>query len=89
MAECTLYGLLRVCTLYSLFLFVQIRGDWKYVAMVLDRLFLWLFCSACVFGTAAIFLQAPTIYDSTKPIDTIYSKVGKSPDFESVEALLE
>lgn len=51
--------------------------DWKYVAMVLDRLFLWLFALACVFGTAAIILQAPSLYDNTQPIDIFYSKIAK------------
>ncbi|XP_064648324.1 acetylcholine receptor subunit alpha-like isoform X2 [Lineus longissimus] len=41
----------------------NIKEDWKYVAMVLDRLFLWIFTTACVVGTLGIILQAPTLYD--------------------------
>lgn len=38
--------------------------------MVLDRLFLLLFAAACFLGTVSILLQAPTLYDDAKPIDT-------------------
>ncbi|XP_021514379.1 neuronal acetylcholine receptor subunit beta-2 isoform X1 [Meriones unguiculatus] len=35
----------------------SVREDWKYVAMVIDRLFLWIFVFVCVFGTIGMFLQ--------------------------------
>ncbi|XP_039705750.1 neuronal acetylcholine receptor subunit beta-2 [Pteropus medius] len=35
----------------------SVSEDWKYVAMVIDRLFLWIFVCVCVFGTIAMFLQ--------------------------------
>ena len=35
----------------------QILEDWKYVAMVLDRLFLWIFTVAVLVGTAGIIFQ--------------------------------
>ncbi|XP_036694676.1 neuronal acetylcholine receptor subunit alpha-6-like [Balaenoptera musculus] len=35
----------------------EVQDDWKYVAMVVDRLFLWVFMTVCVFGTAGLFLQ--------------------------------
>ncbi|XP_071750439.1 neuronal acetylcholine receptor subunit beta-4 [Centroberyx gerrardi] len=31
--------------------------DWKYVAMVVDRMFLWIFVIVCVVGTLGLFLQ--------------------------------
>ncbi|XP_072519044.1 neuronal acetylcholine receptor subunit beta-2 [Salminus brasiliensis] len=31
--------------------------DWKYVAMVIDRLFLWIFVLVCVAGTVGLFMQ--------------------------------
>ncbi|XP_013917233.1 PREDICTED: neuronal acetylcholine receptor subunit alpha-6-like [Thamnophis sirtalis] len=40
----------------------EVEDDWKYVAMVIDRVFLWVFIILCVFGTAGIFLQ-PLIAD--------------------------
>lgn len=64
---------------YDLFrLIPQIGEEWKYVAMVLDRLFLWIFAWTTIIGTAAVFLQAPTLYDTDQPIDVLYSKVGQS-----------
>ena len=45
--------------------------------MVLDRLFLWIFTLACVVGTAGIFLQAPSLYDQTVPIDVKHSRVAR------------
>ncbi|XKL62001.1 hypothetical protein PGB90_001834 [Kerria lacca] len=57
--------------------FDEVIEDWKYIAMVLDRLFLWIFALACIMGTALIILQAPVLYDTTKPIDIIYSKIAK------------
>lgn len=36
---------------------VKVKEDWKYVAMVLDRLFLWIFTLAVLAGTAGIILQ--------------------------------
>ncbi|CAG5102578.1 Similar to nAChRalpha1: Acetylcholine receptor subunit alpha-like 1 (Drosophila melanogaster) [Cotesia congregata] len=57
--------------------FESVEEDWKYVAMVLDRIFLWFFTIACFFGTALIILQAPSPYDETKPIDIIYSKIAQ------------
>ncbi|CAL9700795.1 unnamed protein product [Knipowitschia caucasica] len=31
--------------------------DWKYVAMVIDRMFLWIFILVCVVGTLGLFMQ--------------------------------
>lgn len=36
---------------------VQVQDDWKYVAMVIDRIFLWVFVLVCILGTAGLFLQ--------------------------------
>ena len=59
-----------------LFSFIQVKEDWKYVAMVLDRLFLWIFTLAVLVGTAGIILQAPSLYDDRVPIDREISDIG-------------
>ncbi|CAF1566772.1 unnamed protein product, partial [Adineta steineri] len=51
----------------------KVKEEWKYVALVIDRLFLYIFTTACVAGTCGIILQAPSIYDNRKPIDVIKS----------------
>lgn len=41
--------------------------DWKYVAMVIDRLFLWIFVLVCVIGTMGLFMQ-PLFQSYNTPI---------------------
>lgn len=64
---------LNLLTLLSLFLDLQVSEDWKYVAMVIDRLFLWIFVFVCVFGTLGMFLQ-PLFQNYT--VKTINSPPG-------------
>ncbi|XP_047022322.1 acetylcholine receptor subunit alpha-like isoform X1 [Helicoverpa zea] len=56
----------------------KVKEDWKYVAMVLDRLFLWIFTLAVLVGTAGIILQAPTLYDDRVPIDKHFNQYATS-----------
>ncbi|XP_068243522.1 acetylcholine receptor subunit alpha-L1 [Palaemon carinicauda] len=49
--------------------------EWAFVAMVLDRLLLWLFGLTSVIGTVVILLESPFLYDSTLPIDIQMSEV--------------
>nr|QQH14664.1 nicotinic acetylcholine receptor alpha 8 subunit [Blattella germanica] len=53
----------------------EIVEDWKYVSMVLDRFFLWVFTLACIGGTCGIIFQAPSLYDKRKPIDQELSDI--------------
>ncbi|CAG0901773.1 unnamed protein product, partial [Darwinula stevensoni] len=52
--------------------------DWAFVAMVLDRFFLYVFVIVSLVGTFGILLDSPALYDDTKPIDlqmsTIYQR---------------
>ncbi|CAD6184276.1 unnamed protein product [Caenorhabditis auriculariae] len=43
----------------------QVIEDWKYISVVMDRIFLITFTFACAFGTAVIIARAPSIYDNT------------------------
>ncbi|KAF1768543.1 hypothetical protein GCK72_000355 [Caenorhabditis remanei] len=43
----------------------QVIEDWKYISVVMDRIFLILFTMACAFGTVVIIARAPSIYDNT------------------------
>uniref|UniRef100_A0A8C2GUT7 Cholinergic receptor, nicotinic, alpha 4a n=1 Tax=Cyprinus carpio TaxID=7962 RepID=A0A8C2GUT7_CYPCA len=36
----------------------SVREEWKYVAMVIDRLFLWMFILVCILGIVGLFLPA-------------------------------
>uniref|UniRef100_A0AAN0N5Z2 Nicotinic acetylcholine receptor n=1 Tax=Polyphagotarsonemus latus TaxID=1204166 RepID=A0AAN0N5Z2_9ACAR len=51
----------------------EIKQDWKYVAMVLDRLFLWIFLLAVLFGTFSIILL-----DKRHPADQKISQLAFS-----------
>lgn len=69
-------------------LLFQEDQDWGFVAMVLDRLFLWIFIITSIAGTISILCEAPALYDDTKPIDTELSSVAQQqflPEFENMQ----
>jgi len=43
--------------------YIQVREDWKYVAMVIDRLQFFIFFAVTTFGTVGILLDAPHIFE--------------------------
>ncbi|CAG9130167.1 unnamed protein product [Plutella xylostella] len=49
--------------------------DWKFMSMVLDRFFLWLFTIACFVGTFGIIFQSPSLYDTRVPVDQQISSI--------------
>jgi uncharacterized membrane-anchored protein len=36
---------------------LQAENDWKFVAMIIDRCFLWIFVIVCTVGTTVLFVQ--------------------------------
>jgi len=67
----------------------KVADDWKYVAMVLDRILLWVFSFACIAGTGGIIFVAPSLYDTRQPLDTLVSKVGKKTILPAPMSLIE
>ena len=53
--------------MYCALTVLQVIEDWKFVAMVVDRMFLWIFVFVCVVGTLGLFLQ-PVFHGPTVPI---------------------
>lgn len=58
--------------------YFQIREDWKYVAMVIDRLQLYIFFGVTAFGTIAILLDAPHIFQPVDQDQVIEMHRGKA-----------
>ena len=67
---------------------LQVIDDWKYVALVLDRILLWIFTFACIAGPCGIILVAPSLYDKRTPLDVLVSKIGKRLLLPAPAALL-
>ncbi|XP_026326160.1 acetylcholine receptor subunit beta-like 2 [Hyposmocoma kahamanoa] len=54
---------------------LEVVEDWKFMSMVLDRFFLWLFTIACFVGTFGIIFQSPSLYDTRVPVDQQISSI--------------
>jgi len=61
------YNNQRYCTTVC----TQVKQDWQFVSLVLDRLMFWLFTAITLVGTFGIIGQAPTLYDMRDPIYTV------------------
>lgn len=53
----------QVCDIADVWNFLQTREDWKYVAMVIDRLQLYIFFIVTTAGTVGILMDAPHIFE--------------------------
>ena len=47
------------------------RDDWKFLALVIDRMLLWIYTAVCLVGGMGIMLNAPVLYDHSLPINSI------------------
>lgn len=47
---------------------LQVKDDWRYIALVIDRLLLWIYVSVCLVGSTSMLLRAPMHYDTRIPI---------------------
>ena len=45
------------------FCLLQVLEDWRYIAMVIDRLQLYIFVAVTIGGTAGILINSPHIFD--------------------------
>ena len=59
------------------------RDDWKYVAMIIDRLLLYVFFGITVGGTVGILFSAPYVFDQVdqetvlNKLKVLYRSVGE------------
>ena len=72
----------------NLIFFFQEDQDWGIVAMVLDRLFLYMFGASALFGSYMILSNSPEEDpEHTEPIDIIHSKIAAEDSMMSSSLL--
>ena len=69
----------------SIIFLLQEDQDWGIVAMVLDRLFLWIFGAAAVIGSFMILTESPSLFEDTEPIDVKFSNIAKEEAINAIE----
>ena len=62
---------------------LQIIDDWRYIAMVIDRLQLFIFLAVTIGGTIGILIDAPHIFEFIDQQDRIAKIMGSSSDTSS------
>lgn len=60
---------------------MQMTGDWQFIALVVDRLFLWLFVIITTLGTLAMFLDASFNYIPDEPFPWQDEKLSRNLTF--------
>lgn len=65
----------NLCIFYA----SQVVQDWKFVAQVLDRMFLWAFLLVSILGSALLFI--PVIYKWASIIVPNHDSALKEPEF--------
>ncbi len=68
---------------------MQEDQDWGIVAMVLDRLFLYLFGISAIIGSLFILSESPMMYEDVEPIDVLFSKIAKEESRMFEEMIFE
>ena len=57
----------------------ETRDDWKYVAMIVDRLLLYVFFGVTLGGTLGILLSAPNVFSYVDQAEVIRRLTAQEP----------
>jgi hypothetical protein len=56
------------------------RSDWKFVAMILDRIMLFIFSVVILIGTLLATMSAPSMFDTKIPITVFFPELIEYDD---------